>query len=127
MTWTVEYYEQPSGRQPAEIFEDAVDRTHPRLAAKLARVAEALESAGYQLGGGLVEKCHGYADLWEIRAIHAQTLARELFGFDGSRVVLLHGYVKRSGETASVKDLDQAAEYWQEYRRTRHVSPEQPT
>jgi hypothetical protein len=61
--------------------------------------------------------------LWEIRAIDAKTLARELFGFDGSRIVLLYGYVKQTGEPASEKELGLAAGYWQEYQRTHTVSP----
>jgi hypothetical protein len=49
-----------------------------------------------------------------------------LFGFDGARVVLLHGYVKRAGEVASKPDLKLAFAYWQDYQRTRKVSPEAP-
>ncbi|MGH2516664.1 MAG: hypothetical protein ACRDHP_13505, partial [Ktedonobacterales bacterium] len=88
MTWDIEYYEQQDGTQPAEVFEDALDDHHRSLSAKLARTVEALEIAGFRLGGGKVEKCHNYPDLWEVRAIHSQTLARELFGFDGQRIVL---------------------------------------
>lgn len=123
--WDIEYYEQHDGTQPGEVFEDALDVSHRRLAAKLARTVEALETAGYRLGGGKAEKCHTYPDLWEVRAIHAQTLARELFGFDGQRIVLLHGYVKRAGEPASIKDLDLAATYWHDYLQTRRISPEE--
>lgn len=126
MPWTIEYYEQMDSTQPAEVFEDAVLRTHPKLAAKLARIAVAIEGISPQLGGGLIETCRGYAGLWEIRAIYGQTLGRELFGFDGGRVVLLHGYVKRGGQPASVKDLQIAAAYRQDYLLTRQVSPEIP-
>jgi hypothetical protein len=52
-------------------------------------------------------------------------LARELFGFDGNRIVLLHGYIKRTGQTASTRDLKKAFDYWTEYIRTRLVSPVQ--
>ncbi len=126
MVWTIEYYEQRDGTQPAEVFEDELDRTHVQLGAKLARIAEALKMSGPQLGGGLIESCRGYSGLWEMRAIFGQTLARELFGFDGSRVVLLHGYVKRGGDPASAKDLNGAAAYWQNYLSTRRISPEEP-
>ena len=126
MSWTIEYYEQIDSTQPAEVFEDALFQTHPKLAAKLARVAVAIEGVGPQLGGGLIEACRGYAGVWEMRAIFGQTLGRELFGFDGARVVLLHGYIKRGGQPASVKDLQIAAAYWQDYLLTRKVSPEVP-
>ena len=123
MTWTIEYYEQTDSTQPAEVFEDALDRTHPKLSAKLARFVEQLEVFGPQLGGGYLESCHGYAGLWELRAIYSQWLARELLGFDQNRVVLLHGYVKRGGEPASTPDLTLAGNYWQDYLRTRRISP----
>lgn len=125
MKWDIEYYEQLDGTQPAEVFEDALYAQHRGLSAKLARTVEELETQGFRLGGGKAEKCHNYPDLWEVRAIHSQTLARELFGFDGQRVVLLHGYVKRSGEPASRKDLNLAARYWHDYQRTHRISPEQ--
>jgi hypothetical protein len=66
---------------------------------------------------------YGYPGVWEMRAIFSQTLARELFGFDDQRIVLLHGYLKRAGQPASDKDLTRAAAYWRDYLRTRRVSP----
>jgi len=61
----------------------------------------------------------------EIRVIHSGTLAREFFGFDKERIVLLHGYTKRTGQPASAYDLEKAFIYWTEYVRTRRVSPVQ--
>ena len=101
-----------------------VYRKYPRLAGKLARIAVALEANGPQLGGGLIEPCHGYPGLWEMRAIFGQTLARELFGFEGQRIILLHGYIKRAGQKASSKDLARAAEYLRDYQHTHRISPE---
>ncbi len=124
MAWTVEYYEQQDSTQPAEVFEDDVYRKHPKLAGKLARIAVALEVNGPQLGGGLIEPCHGYSGLWEMRAIFGQTLGRELFAFDGQRLILLHGYIKRAGEKASAKDFAKAADYLRDYQNTHRVSPE---
>ena len=123
MPWTIEYYEQVDTAQPAEVFEDAVYQAYPKLAGKLARIVVALESNGPRLGGGLIEPCRGYPGVWEIRAIFSQTLARELFGFDDQRVVLLHVYLKRAGQPASDKELARAADYWRDYLHTRRVSP----
>ena len=61
----------------------------------------------------------------EIRTIHAGTLAREFLGFDGQRIILLHGYVKRTGKPASERDLKKAFGYWKDYQKTRRVSPVQ--
>jgi hypothetical protein len=124
MGWNVEYYEQEDTVQPAEVFEDALKRTHRKLATKLESIALALELYGPQLGGGLIEPCRGYSGLWEMRTIFNGWLGRELFGFDAERIVLLHGYVKRVGESASERDLKLAFAYWQDYQRTRRVSPE---
>jgi len=123
MPWVIEYFEQDDSVQPAEVFEDALDRQHPKLAGKLARIAIALRTQGHLLGGGLIEPCHGYAGLWEMRAIQNQWLGREFFGLDGSQVILLHGYVKRVGQKASIQDLDRAFAYLTNYRQTKMISP----
>jgi hypothetical protein len=123
MKWTIEYFEQGDATQPAEIFEGALDATHPKLSGKLLQVTKELRFYGYQLGGGYIEKCHDYQGLWEMRIIRSGTLAREFFGFDGERIVLLHGYIKRTGQPASAHDLRKAFAYWTEYMHTRRVSP----
>jgi hypothetical protein len=124
--WTMEYFEQRDGVQPAEVFEDALYRDARKLAGKLARIIVELETKGPQLGGGLIERCHGYAGLWEARTIFNKKLAREFFGFDGSQVILLHGYVKQTGQPAPTKDMSQADGYWHAYQMTHTVSPEEP-
>ncbi len=43
--------------------------------------------------------------------------------FEKERIVLLHGYTKRTGQPASTYDLRKAFSYWMEYSRTRNVSP----
>lgn len=124
MAWIIEYFEELDSRQPAEVYEDSLIRVHAKLGGKLQRIAAALEEHGPHLGGGLIEPCHGYRGLWEMRAIYNQWLAREFFGFDGGRVVLLHGYVKRAGQPAVARELEQAHAYWNEYQHTRRISPE---
>ena len=94
VSWTVEYYEQQNGCQPSEQFEDSLPM---KLAGKLARVVVLLCEDGPGSGGGLVEKCRGYPGLWELRTIWQKDLAREFFGFDRQRIVLLDGIVKRVG------------------------------
>lgn len=123
MNWSIEYFEQADTSQPAEIFEDALVQSQPKLAGKLLRIAVALQSSGHQLGGGLIEPCHGYHGLWEMRTIQNAWLAREFFGFDNQRIILLHGYVKRTGQPASTTDLDKASLYWKDYQKTRKISP----
>lgn len=123
MAWTIEYFEQEDTTQPAEIFEDMLDETYPKLSSKLAVIAAEVKFSGYRSGGGYLEKCRNYDGLWEIRAIQGGLLAREFLGFDKNRIILLHGYIKRTGQPASEQDLRKAFAYWTEYLRTRHVSP----
>jgi hypothetical protein len=125
MEWTIEYFEQEDTTQPAELFEDELDRTYPELLGKLLQITDQLLIEGNQLGGGYIEKCRHYKGLWEIRAIYSGALAREFFGFDRERIVLLHGYVKRTGQPPSTYDFNKAFDYWVEYQKTRHVSPVQ--
>lgn len=67
MRWTIEYFEQEDTMQPAELFEDVLDSTYPKLSGKLLRVVDELRVYGYKLGGGYIEKCRDYEGLWEIR------------------------------------------------------------
>ena len=126
MRWVAEYYERADTTQPAEEFETSLNRDHKKLGAKLRAIVVAIERYGPEIGGGLVEPCHNYKGLWEIRTIFNGFLGRELFGFDGEyhRIILLHGYVKRVGQSASISDLNRASEYWRDYLQTRRISPE---
>jgi len=56
MKWTIEYFEQVDTTQPAEVFEDALVISHPKLRGKLLQVTDNLERYGHQLGGGFIEK-----------------------------------------------------------------------
>jgi hypothetical protein len=123
MKWKIVYFEQVDTNQPAEVFEDALLIMSSKLRGKLLQVTDALRYYGHRLGGGYIEKCHDYEGIWEIRIIYNGTLARELFGFDKERIVMLHGYTKRVGQPASVYDLNKAFGYWTEYLRTRNISP----
>lgn len=119
--WQIEYYEHEGSEQPAEKFEDGIS---PRLAGKLARIAVALREHGPRLGGGLIEKCRDYPSVWEMRAILQNDLAREFFGFDHRRVVLLDGIVKRAGQPTPTSALVRAARCWKGYLASRKVSSE---
>ena len=119
------YFEQENGIQPAEVLEDELHRLNKKMLGKLLYIQDQLEQSGHQLGGGYIEKCHDYQGLWEIRLIYSNSLIRELCGFDGERIVLVHGYVKKVGQVASQQDLKKAFTYWTEYLKTRLVSPAQ--
>lgn len=128
MTYEIEYYAYgDDDRQPAEAFEDALERTAPKLLGKLHCVAlRVSEELPRSIGGGLWEKCRGYPDLWDVRTIFAKQLARYIAAVDGQRdpprMVLLAGVVKQTGEPTPQAELVRAATYWADYQENRRVS-----
>lgn len=58
---------------------------------------------GWPLGMPVVRKLE--PDLWEIRSRIRGGIARVLFTVDGSTMILLHGFVKKSQRTSAV-DLE---------------------
>jgi phage-related protein len=62
---------------------------------------------GWPLGLPLVD--HVEADIWEVRTKLVTRIARVLFVVDGSTMVLLHGFIKKSQKTPK-PDLDLAKE-----------------
>jgi hypothetical protein len=114
--WTVKYFEASDGSRPARDFRNALALP---LRAKLSRFAVAAAASGWRLGGGIFEKCHGYPDLFEIRAQHQSALARFFCTVDGTDLVLLDGVAKRKGEATSVADLERAAQRLAAYKVSR--------
>src|SRR6266705_1695467 len=55
MKWTIEYFEQQDMTQPAEVFEDMLVVTHPKIRGKLLQITDILEYSGHQLGAGYQE------------------------------------------------------------------------
>lgn len=99
MAWRIEYFESSDGRVPAAEFEDSIDA---KLKGKLnVFAAEAARSEG-AIGGGIFEKCHGYSDLYEVRAKLGKELGREFCTRDNNCLIMLHGCVKkpRTGNTS---------------------------
>ncbi len=128
MLWRLEYFEEDSGEQPAEVFEDALDESSDpderRIAGKLMRIAELAAELGPHAGGGYVEKCGSYA-VWQLKADAGSRRGREFFGFDADRIVLLSGVVKGPREPTPSFAYEEAQRHWETYLRTRRVSPEE--
>ncbi len=55
--------------------------------------------------------------LWEVRVCLRETerIARVIFGLDGNKMVLLHGFIKKTQKT-SKKDFDIAIQCWKTYK-----------
>ena len=71
---------------------------------------------GWPLGMPLVRKME--PDLWEVRSIITDGIARVLFTLEGERMVLLHGFVKKSQKTPQ-GDLTLAMQRLKELRGKR--------
>lgn len=74
MKWTIEYFEQQDTTQPAEVFEDMLVVTHPKLRGKLLQITDTLEFYGHQMGGGYIEKCHDYQECGRFVSYTAERL-----------------------------------------------------
>lgn len=120
--WDVVYYARPSGRQPAEEFEDNIPA---KLSGKLARATVEAAQKGFSVGGGLLKNCRGYPGLFEVRAISFNELARFFCHVDGDRLVLLHGVAKRPGNETPKSELDKAFDCLADYRVSKRISPEE--
>ncbi|OUD12505.1 type II toxin-antitoxin system RelE/ParE family toxin [Thioflexithrix psekupsensis] len=55
--------------------------------------------------------------LWEVRVNLGETekIARIIFGIDGNRMVLLHGFIKKTQKTPK-EDLNIASKRWKSYK-----------
>lgn len=118
MVWTAYFFERTDGEAPARDFMEALE---PALRARLAVRVQAVEQSGFSLGGGIFEVCHGYADLYEIRAKVSRHLLRLYCTLEGNRLILVSGLQKRENEATPQNVLEQAATYVAEYRTTRRV------
>ena len=68
---------------------------------------------GWPLEMPLVEKIEPY--LWEVRTKVRNGIARVLFTVDGSLMILLHGFIKKSRRIPK-KELDTARSRLKQYR-----------
>lgn len=69
---------------------------------------------GWPLGMPLVRSMGG--GIWEVRIRLENRIARVLFVLDGSTMVLLHGFIKKTQAT-SLSDLDLAKDRFKQLRR----------
>lgn len=93
----IEYYEDSNGNRPAEEFIDSLDA---KMKAKVFGRLELLEERGSQLGMPLSR--HLDDGIFELRTVQGGNITRILYFFViGERVVLTHGFVKKTQKTPS--------------------------
>jgi phage-related protein len=99
--WRVIYYISSSGANPVSDFLDSLDR---RTQSKLLRIIVNIETYGLLSVIPHVKKLSG-TPLWEIRVL-GKINARIIYVVPTqTRVILLHGFVKKSNKTPS-KEID---------------------
>lgn len=116
MKWIIEFYEKESGEAPVEEFLNSLP---PKHMAKAIREIDLLEEYGIELSFPHTKNIEGkkYKGLWELRVQVASDISR-IFYFmpEGSKFVLLHGFVKKTEETPT-RELDIAISRMEDYRR----------
>jgi len=93
--WAIEHYVAPDGSSPVEEFLDSVD---PKTRARFRWSIEQLRARNTQAREPLVK--HLEDKLWELREESATNIYRMIyFFFTGRRIVLLHGFAKKTQKT----------------------------
>ena len=69
---------------------------------------------GWPVGQPLCKHIEG--DIWEVRVNLNNRIARVLFALDGSTMILLHGFVKKTQKTPK-DEIDIAQDRWNTFRR----------
>lgn len=92
------FFRTPSGHEPVREWLKSLPRTERKI------IGEDIKTVqfGWPLGMPLVRKLD--QDLWEVRSRLSNRIARVLFTTGEGRMVLLHGFMKKSQKTPR-KDL----------------------
>ena len=95
--WDIEYYQTAAGSVPVVEFVDALS---PQGKAKFIRSLELLEQYGLLLREPWVKSIHGVAKLRELKfSTFGETYRFFFFPVAGRKLILLHGFKKKSQET----------------------------
>lgn len=89
----VVFYRSESGNEPVRDWLKNLPRDDKRLIGEDIKTAQ----LGWPLGMPLIRKID--KDLWEVRTRLAVGIARVFFTVDGERMILLHGFIKKSQKT----------------------------
>jgi len=95
------FYRTSSGAEPVREWLKALPAEERKIIGNDLKTAQ----FGWPLGMPLIRKLE--ADLWEVRSRLPHRIARVIFTVEGNRMVLLHGFIKKSQKTP-VEDLQLA-------------------
>jgi phage-related protein len=92
-TMTVVFYSTPGGNEPARDWLRELPADHRRVIGEDLRVVQ----RRWPLGMPLVRKME--KGLWELRSTIPDGIARLFFTIWEENIVVLHGFIKKSGKT----------------------------
>lgn len=96
MSWKIEFYETENGINSVADFIDKIK--DKKLKAKVLRDIKLLNDFGTELKQPYVDYLKD--GIWELRTKQSSNIARTLyFTFTGQKIVLLHGFVKKTQKT----------------------------
>lgn len=98
---TVYFYREASGSEPVRDWLKSLPGNEKREIGVDIKTVQ----FGWPMGMPVVDFIE--RDIWEVRSRLSTRIARVLFTLDGSRMVLLHGFIKKDRKT-SKPDLDLA-------------------
>lgn len=110
LSYSVDYYRNLRGDCPVEKF---IDSLPAKLRAKNMREIVLLESFGIELPAPYTKQLHGKnaSGLWELRVKLSTDITRIFYFYpSGKRILLLHGFVKKSDSTPP-RELETAIRY----------------
>ena len=111
--WEIEFYRSERGRAPVAEF---IEGLPPKMQARVLRTVGLLEEHGAELGMPFARPVTGHR-FWELRVGLGRDIVRIFyFAASGRRMVLLHGFVKKTQRTPP-QELAVAAERREGYLR----------
>ncbi len=110
--YEVDYYEDENGNKPVKAFIDSLDE---KMKAKVFGRLELLEEYGSMLG--MPFSRHLDDGIFELRTVQGSNITRILYFFVvGERVILTHGFVKKTQKTP-FREIDKAKKIRDDWMR----------
>jgi len=100
--WEIIFYKLPSGKLPVLEYLKNLD---PKTKAKATRALDLLEQYGPAIGMPHVRMLDSAVSLYELRIPFGGQAHRILFSKDQNKLVLVHGFLKKSEKTPK-KELE---------------------
>ncbi len=104
------FYASVNGKEPVRDWLKTLDKVDRRA------IGEDIAYVQYKWPIGKPHVDHLRGAIWEVRTSLGNRIARTLFAVDGSTMILLHGFIKKTQQTPS-DELALAEKRFKEYQR----------